>query len=208
VTILRRYQSQTSRHESVSLAAKARRWLSTHFGRAPPTTLKSGNANDNEALANALDDSAAAVNDNAQDITVVRRRQVSSPSSTPTPSPSVSAVPSASAAPIAQDPPAAAAAAAPKPALNAADAADDDDNNSNNDALVNTPDGSSADVSKNLQNITVLRSRRYKKRQSGIDDDGDNDDGDDGNDNDMEDDTEDDTDGDDDDGAEFTPFRS
>jgi hypothetical protein len=174
VTVLRRYQSQT-RHESVSLAAKAKRWLGALFERAAPTTLDSDNADDNDALANALDGSAAAADDNAQGITVLRRRQVSSPSSTPIPS--VSAVPSASAAPIApaqQDPPAAAA-PAPRPA------ADDDNTNNTNDSngddsdsLVNTPDNSGASVSKNLQGITILRHRRAGGDNN--DDDGNGDD--------------------------------
>ncbi|RAO70489.1 uncharacterized protein BHQ10_006501 [Talaromyces amestolkiae] len=165
VTILRRYQLQQhqSRHESVSLVMKARRWLSTLFSRDAPTktTTDSGNANDDDALVNALDDSAAAVDGNGQDVTVLRRRQAS------TPTPSASAVPSASAAPIApaQDP---AAAPGPRPALNAADGDNShstntntgDNNHSDDDALVNAADGSGADVSKNLQNITILKHRR------------------------------------------------
>lgn len=146
LTVLRRYRLQhQSRHESVSLVVKARRWLSTLFNRAAPikTTTDSGNANDDDAVVNALDDSAAAVDGNGQDVTVLRRRQAS------TPTPSASAVPSASAAPIApaQDPP-------------AAPVSDGDNNHSDDDALANAGDDSGADVSKNLQNITILRHRR------------------------------------------------
>lgn len=173
VTILRRYQSQTH-HGFASLAARAKRWLSTFFGRAGPsaTTLDSGNADDDEALANALNSSAAAVDSNAQDITALRRRQFS------TPTPSTSAVTSASSSAAliapAQDLPATAATGpAPRPALNAADNdnADADDNNrSDDDALANAADNSGADVSKNLQNITVLKGRH---RRGSVTNDGD-----------------------------------
>ncbi|KAF5010203.1 hypothetical protein F66182_15481, partial [Fusarium sp. NRRL 66182] len=154
LTVLRRYRLQhQSRHDSVSLVAKARRWLSTLFDRAAPTktTTDSGNANDDDAVVNALDGSAAAVDGNGQDVTVLRRRQAS------TPTPSASAVPIASAAPIApaQDPPAAPVSDGDKTNTNT-----DDNNHSDDDALVNAGDDSGADVSKNLQNVTILRHRR------------------------------------------------
>ncbi|EED14868.1 conserved hypothetical protein [Talaromyces stipitatus ATCC 10500] len=148
ITVLRR----TSSKQSVG----KRGWLSALLGRDTPSTTNNGNGNgdNDESLANVLDGSAAAVDDNVQGVSVLRR-QASSSSATPSPTPS------ASAAPIVQD-----------PTLNAAN--DNDNNNaSNNDALLNAADDSSADVSKNLQNITILKHRRQNAgdKNGDVDDD-------------------------------------
>jgi hypothetical protein len=125
-----------------------------------------GDGDDDDELANVLDGSEAAVDDNLQDITVLRRRAVPTPSASATAVPSAAAAPAAVATPTPSSAPAAASPVSSEPA--AAGDNDHDHDNDDDDSVLNAADGSGADISKNLQNITVLR-------RGDEDSDGDND---------------------------------